>query len=443
MPVPRNLPARSSQRRNSQQDDSASRARTGRAAKPATAKPERTDVAPQSPSPNKLSPNVTRKTTRSASNNSGQSFETAPEVYASYEEPLLMVFGLSREFFERLKKHHGKLPKERKVLVTALTQQEPTTEEESESEDNTDDESEDDAQTVSHATPRGRGRARGGRGSRGGRGGRGRGGRSRGRGGRARGGITKMTASARTKPSRNAALMLALAEEDHDFSSTNQTSVSENAKPSPRPNADESMIDSSEEEDADEDIDTEEEDESTDDAQIRSTTPAGSPPAGLHESILNGTYTPAAVELEPGPVPTTAKSRATPKISFSKSVPQTPREPASTSVQVVKMLDPEDDELSDSDLPEPWVEGASRPTQAECDDMADYLLRTKFEPMTDVQEIIASLTKYPFAQRSTESLHALAENTQMILKAWQDQYLELDAKVSSLVCLIPCYLLTC
>ncbi|KAJ4300041.1 hypothetical protein N0V90_005290 [Kalmusia sp. IMI 367209] len=50
--------------------------------------------------------------------------------------------------------------------------------------------------------------------------------------------------------------------------------------------------------------------------------------------------------------------------------------------------------------------------------------------MVDVQDVIASLTKFPFAQRSTESLYAMAENTQRILKAWQDEYLFLDARTA-------------
>jgi hypothetical protein len=47
--------------------------------------------------------------------------ETAMEkVYASYEHPLLIVFGLTPEFFDRLNKHHGKLPKERKISKSSI-----------------------------------------------------------------------------------------------------------------------------------------------------------------------------------------------------------------------------------------------------------------------------------------------------------------------------------
>jgi hypothetical protein len=92
-------------------------------------------------------------------------------------------------------------------------------------------------------------------------------------------------------------------------------------------------------------------------------------------------------------------------------------------------LRPEDDVLSESDLPEPWIEDAPVPIEAECEDRADYLLQTRFKPMIDVQVVIANLTKYAASQRSTESLYALAKNTQNILKEWQDQYLMLDSRV--------------
>jgi hypothetical protein len=96
------------------------RTRAGRGPKSAPSKPEEPEFAPQKPNPASLSPTMTRKITRSASNISSHSFEAAPEVYASYEEPLFMVFGLSTKFFNGLKKHHGKLPKERKSIISLL-----------------------------------------------------------------------------------------------------------------------------------------------------------------------------------------------------------------------------------------------------------------------------------------------------------------------------------
>jgi hypothetical protein len=86
--------------------------------------------------------------------------------------------------------------------------------------------------------------------------------------------------------------------------------------------------------------------------------------------------------------------------------------------------------LSESDLPDPFIEDAPSPIEAECEDRADYLLQKRFKPMADVQAAIAALTKFPAAQRSTENLYALTQNAQQILKAWQDEYLMLDARVS-------------
>ena len=128
MPLPRNPPTRSSQRRNSHQDDTPVRTRAGRGGKSAPSKPDPPHMDAPKASPTKLSPNITRKTTRSASNISANSLELASEIYASYEEPLFMVFGVPPEFFHRLKKHHGKLPKERKVVISSLPQPSPTPE---------------------------------------------------------------------------------------------------------------------------------------------------------------------------------------------------------------------------------------------------------------------------------------------------------------------------
>lgn len=167
-----------------------------------------------------------------------------------------------------------------------------------------------------------------------------------------------------------------------------------------------------------------------------STTPQGSPPEGLLNSILDGSFTPSLV------ADTSVKhsSRNTtkpriPKISFStNSASQTPRESASTPAESapLKLLEPEEDVLSEEDLPGPWTYGVSPQPFDECEDLADYLLQRKFEAMSDVNQIIAAFNKFPAAQRSTKNLYALAENAQFILKNWQDEYLELDARVSCL-----------
>jgi hypothetical protein len=421
MPAARNAPTRASQRRNSQQDDTPTRTR-GRGAKPAPSKPDAPETVTPKQSPTKLSPTITRKTTRSASNISGNSFEAASEVYASYEHPLLMVFGLSPEFFDSLKKHHGKLPKERKSLVGFFPEH---SEDFTGSEDESAEESEVEAPVASQPAPRGRGR-----GGRGARGGRGRGGsRGRGRGGRGRGGTTKAATSGQSRTSRNAASMFPLTEEDDDHPS-NQSTPNGNAKPptTTRSWSINSNLPSSgaENENAIEDDDSENEFERIN-VQQSERTPQGSPPPDIQDSIGE------APAPKPIPEPATrfSKKLAVPKISLLlDSASQTPRALTPAESAVSRLLDPEEDVLSDSDLPDPFIEDAPSPNQADCEDRADYLLQKRFKPMADVQAAIAALTKFPAAQRSTENLYALTQNAQLILKAWQDEYLILDARVS-------------
>lgn len=423
MPPPRNQPARSSQRRNSLQDVTPTRTRTARGAKSAPSKHEEPEFELPKTSPTKLSPTTTRKTTRSASNISGRSFEAAPEVYASYEEPLLMVFGLSPEFFNGLKKHHGKLPKERKSVVSSLPQLDLSPAEQDSDTQSESAESEVEDEPVAYAAPRGRGR--GGRGSRGGRGRGGRG-RGRGRGGRPRGSLNRASSPVRARMARNTAPRIRLTEEDDD-DSTNQDSSNYGAKLDSAFNDDEQM---GEADDSDDDNDNAIADDSGDEddkeLQIGSATPRSSPQPGPHDSIAV-----SAPKPDTASTIKVAKPLPVPKISLSQSASRTPRDVASTPTEsaVPALLRPEDDVLSDSDLPEPWIEGVPIPPEAECEDRADYLLQKRFKPMVDVQEVIASLTKYSVSQRSTESLYALAENTQRILQEWQDQYLMLDARV--------------
>ncbi|KAL5117136.1 hypothetical protein ACEQ8H_004961 [Pleosporales sp. CAS-2024a] len=444
MPTPRTQPTRASQRRNSQQDDTPVRTRAGRGAKSAPCKPEQPDFGPQKSSPTKLSPTTTRKTTRSASNISAPSFDVAPEVYASYEEPLFMVFGLSPEFFNGLKKHHGKLPKERKSLVSSLPQAELTPDEDDnddeeeevdEQVDDDDSDSEEDSLDVSDVDDQpvsSRGRGRGSRGSRGGRGRGGRG-RARARGGRARGSAVRGASPARARTARNALHMNPLTEEDDD-DSTNHGSLKTRAKPNMAMDHDASSDGECTNEEnnnaiADDDSETDGEEQAV---PKLSATPESSPPPGLHESILGGTYVaPSGPAPEPRPSTKRSKALTVPRLHFSSnSATQTPRTATPAESVVPKLLRPEDDVLTDSDLPEPWIEDAPAPIEAECEDRADFLLQTRYKPMVDVQEVIATLTKFQVSQRSTQSLYALAENTQNILRQWQDQYLVLDARTA-------------
>jgi hypothetical protein len=187
-----------------------------------------------------------------------------------------------------------------------------------------------------------------------------------------------------------------------------------------------------ENEEAIEDDESEPEYDRIDVIQKPSRTPQGSAPPG-QDSFEDDMQT-SVLAHESRSEPTSRKSGklAVPKIALPESASQTPRESASTPAEsaVPNLLDPDEDVLSESDLPDPFIEDAPSPIEAECEDRADYLLQKRFKPMADVQAAIAALTKFPAAQRSTENLYALTQNAQQILKAWQDEYLMLDARVS-------------
>ena len=209
----------------------------------------------------------------------------------------------------------------------------------------------------------------------------------------------RTTSPVRTRPLRTAAPLFPLTEEDDDQPS-NQTTP-DDAKPQLRYSSAEPSSDpehSEEEHDeAIEDDESEASFNSMDDVQTYSTTPHGSPPPRLLESILDGTYIPAPA-LKPVAKSSTisASQLPVPKIFLPTASPShTPRDSASTPAAsaVPKLLDPEDDVLSESDLPEPWIEDAPSPAEAECEDRADYLLQKRFKPMADAQTAIATLTK--------------------------------------------------
>jgi hypothetical protein len=231
--------------------------------------------------------------------------------------------------------------------------------------------------------------------------------------------------------------MFPLTEADDDDPS-NHTSPTDNAKLSQHLNDSELMTDASQSDDendiAIDDADSDDEYGSENYGPSYPVTPAGSPPVGLLESILDGTFAPLpAPEFDPKPAATTTnRAKSTKNALAAGSANQTSRASDSTPAEktIPKLLEPEDDVLSDSDLPDPWLYDAPKPSLAECEDNADYLLQQKFDPMPDVQDIIAALTKFPTSQRRTENLYLLAENAQYILKAWQDEYLKLDARVS-------------
>ncbi|KAJ9662130.1 hypothetical protein H2201_006238 [Coniosporium apollinis] len=85
------------------------------------------------------------------------------------------------------------------------------------------------------------------------------------------------------------------------------------------------------------------------------------------------------------------------------------------------------DDLSDTDLPPPFASRDTTPSESDFpDDPAEYLLRSRFLPMTDPQAFVQALTKHAPSARTTESLYDLALATQQALRAWQDEYIKLD-----------------
>ncbi|KAF1954999.1 hypothetical protein CC80DRAFT_536431 [Byssothecium circinans] len=424
MPGPRNLPARSSLRRNAPKEEEAPmQTRSGRGTKSA-AKPEKPDiVSPRTTKQSFIEPPLTRKGTRTTSTVSNYAkLDSAPDVYATYESPYFMVFGLTPEFFDTIKEQKGtrKSKQNARSELPALNTLFTHTEEEESS--SSDSEESDEPVPARPVVTRGRGRGRGSRG------GRGRGGRGRGsRGGRGRGAsvAARTTSPLRTRPSRTAAPVFPLTEED-DEEPSNQGSPMVDAKTSPEPEAEDveqtaagEQSQSEHEDDGDDEDTSMKEDQ---DDSFSPVTPPGNPPPTLVEA-----YNDPSMSIPVPTLPTISKP------SLAKDSPSaTPKGNASppSETALPTLLLPEEDMLSDSDLHEPWIEDQPVPMEAECEDRADFLLKTRYKPLTDVSDIIASLTKYPISQRSTESLYALAENTQTILKAWQDQYLELDAKTA-------------
>jgi hypothetical protein len=388
--------------------------RSGRGSK--SAKGEKSDVTPKALSmQNSTNLTPARKATRSASNVSTYS---SFGIYAEFDGKTLVIHGLRSTFLAGLAKRVKPVTPVKKRQPAYLQDLDLSPPLYSEDDDESSDESEVDIPSPPQAAPsRGRGGGRGrGRGGRG-RGSRGRGasrGRGRGRGGSA---IAAASTSAkdisplRNRPMRNAAPMFPLTEADDDDPS-NQASPIGHAKELNLTNEEMLM------EEASTDGEDDEQEPLHNNTQINSNTPMDTPPLGSKRA-------PAVVSSRVVP--------SIPKISLPRnSGSQTPLEaaPTPTPLPIRKLLNQEDDVLSESDLPGPWIEGLDDPIRAECEDEADYLLQLRYDPMTDVQGIINSLTKYPAYQRSTENLYRLAENTQKILKAWQDEYLKLDAKVS-------------
>jgi len=90
----------------------------------------------------------------------------------------------------------------------------------------------------------------------------------------------------------------------------------------------------------------------------------------------------------------------------------------------------EEGELSENEFPPAFLERPPTPDEADCDDPADFIVRTRFAPMSEPQDFVKALTRHPIASRDTKVLYELALNTQRALKEWQDEYLKLDARTA-------------
>ncbi|KAK5678213.1 hypothetical protein LTS10_009383 [Elasticomyces elasticus] len=88
-----------------------------------------------------------------------------------------------------------------------------------------------------------------------------------------------------------------------------------------------------------------------------------------------------------------------------------------------RMLEPEEDVLGDDDLPS--IFGEEWPALTGTEDAIDKQTRKVFKPL-NTNKILASLTKFDPAARSTGNLLDIAANAQRALQALQEEYLSLD-----------------
>ncbi|GIZ42028.1 hypothetical protein CKM354_000530800 [Cercospora kikuchii] len=107
--------------------------------------------------------------------------------------------------------------------------------------------------------------------------------------------------------------------------------------------------------------------------------------------------------------------------SNSESKAPTPKPPP---------LAPEEDRLTEDDLPSLYKDEWSDIDEQDPDDEAAHIMRSRFRPIVGAEPFVAALTKHDPAVRSLDSLKALAANAQMALMSLQDEYLELDKVVA-------------
>jgi hypothetical protein len=101
------------------------------------------------------------------------------------------------------------------------------------------------------------------------------------------------------------------------------------------------------------------------------------------------------------------------------------RQPSREPSPELPLLAAEEDIVSDNDLPSPFTDEMFEDPNLP-DDEAQALYNKLFEPMTQPEVFIGPLTKFLPGQRTTDNLYVLAANTAAALRAWQDEYLELE-----------------
>ena len=133
-------------------------------------------------------------------------------------------------------------------------------------------------------------------------------------------------------------------------------------------------------------------------------------------------------EKEAEPAPTSSR-HSSPKEKESSVEPPLPLDEARVaSIETPVII--VDEELSDGDFSPAFQERLQNVAEEDCEDNADYILKTRFAPMTDQQDFINALTKMNPQQRPMDVLYALAESTQAALKLWQDEYLTIDKRTA-------------
>lgn len=101
-------------------------------------------------------------------------------------------------------------------------------------------------------------------------------------------------------------------------------------------------------------------------------------------------------------------------------------EPSRAPSPELPMLGPEEDVLSEADLPNTFRSEPSTPDPDVLDDEAHKIYQELYKPLPKAIDFTAALMRFSTRQRTTDTLYALAENTAAALRAWQDEYLLLD-----------------